>query len=360
MFDCQEPQFDQRLPMPWVHWPPIGSGIFVAFSLSPDSPTFLCECARPVVSNWREFVDIWTHRRGTGHWAEELNYRGTGDPCSEPFSAPWELFASNIPTETDVTNFFRDRAFPKCCDSETSLDNVGFASNICHRCTGHMPLDNHDGGSERTPQSTFWLEPLREYFEQEWLRRKIYPSSDLNGGTSGSWDYLSHIEEDFLKQLVDGLKDPSADDDVGTRGRPMRRSNDIRRQLNDITRNAVRECFPRGGRPGQREANLASLVKVLFSEQVCLRNDRPPWLGGLELDIHLPELQLAFEHNGQQHYGPVDHFGGQQAFEAQVERDRRKESLCARKGVTLVVVSYKDALTQGRIHELAAAAGYQP
>ena len=182
-----------------------------------------------------------------------------------------------------------------------------------------MPLDDHG---------------LEEYFEQERFRRKIHPSwvQPVEGYDGEAWDYLPHVEEDFRKQLVDGLKDPSAADNIGTRGLPMRRSNYIRRQLNDITRDAVRECFPRGGQPGQREANLASLVRVLFSGQVCLRNDRPPWLGGLELDIHLPELQLAFEHNGEQHYAPVDHFGGPQAFEDLVERDRRKMNLCTQRG----------------------------
>lgn len=325
-----KPEFDRRLPKPWVHWPPIWEGVFVAFSSDSDSQTYLCECARPVVENWLEFVGIWSSR--SPH------------------------------TEIELCDLLWPKAFPRCFSSRKSLEDRGadgFDAEICHRCTGFMPLDNHDvgdGGDGRTP-----YEPLREYFEQEKYRQKIHESwvQPVEGSDGMAWDYLPDIENGFLKQLVDGLRDPSAADNIGIHGLPKRRSNDIRRQLDGITRNAVRSCFPRAGQPGQREAMLAGVVRALFPEAVLLRNDRPAWLGLLELDIHLPELKLAFEHNGEQHYAPVDFFGGQAAFDELVERDGRKADLCEGNGVTLVVVSYEDSLTEDRVRELISAVGYQ-
>jgi hypothetical protein len=101
---------------------------------------------------------------------------------------------------------------------------------------------------------------------------------------------------------------------------------------------------------------LASLLREVFPDKELQRNRRPPWLDGLELDIFFPELNLAFEYNGEQHYRPVDFFGGQAAFVDLTKRDRRKAELCQQNGVKLVVVSYTDTLTLERVRQLVKGA----
>ena len=60
-----------------------------------------------------------------------------------------------------------------------------------------------------------------------------------------------------------------------------------------------------------REAELYGLVRDLFKDQRVLREASPEWLGRLRLDIYLPELKLAIEHQGEQHYRPIAAFGGE-------------------------------------------------
>lgn len=71
---------------------------------------------------------------------------------------------------------------------------------------------------------------------------------------------------------------------------------------------------------------------------------RHPCLGGsederraLELDIYFPQLQLAFEFNGQQHYHEVGFFGPVEIYR---RRDEQKQRLCEEQGIKLVTIPY--------------------
>ena len=94
-----------------------------------------------------------------------------------------------------------------------------------------------------------------------------------------------------------------------------------------------------------REAELFSIIKQIFPDHVVLREASPTWLGRLRLDVYVPELALAFEHQGEQHYRPVDVFGGQEAFKKTVERDDLKQRLCAENSIHLVEVRFDAPLT---------------
>lgn len=61
-------------------------------------------------------------------------------------------------------------------------------------------------------------------------------------------------------------------------------------------------------------------------------------MGKQHLDIWIPELNIAIEYHGLQHDQPVDFFGGQDAYDKNVERDNRKKTLCMENGVRLIEV----------------------
>jgi len=86
------------------------------------------------------------------------------------------------------------------------------------------------------------------------------------------------------------------------------------------------------------ERLLREYVLLLFPGEEALYNYRPVWLYGLELDVFLPRLSLAFEFNGDQHYVDTD-FG---PCAPQVKRDRNKRHLCREHEVGLVIVEAID------------------
>ena len=54
------------------------------------------------------------------------------------------------------------------------------------------------------------------------------------------------------------------------------------------------------------------------------------------------EIIAAIEYNGEQHYRPVDFFGGEEAFIKQQERDNRKTEYCNTHGINLIWIPYTD------------------
>ena len=64
----------------------------------------------------------------------------------------------------------------------------------------------------------------------------------------------------------------------------------------------------------------------------------PAWLDGLELDGFNQSLNVAFEHQGKQHYKPVASRGGEKVFRGIQARDLKKARICKKHGVRLVIV----------------------
>lgn len=60
----------------------------------------------------------------------------------------------------------------------------------------------------------------------------------------------------------------------------------------------------------------------------------------LPFDFYLPEHNMCIEYNGGQHYFPVEHFGGQEAFELRVKHDEIKMKYCKDNNIRLLVIPY--------------------
>ena len=94
-----------------------------------------------------------------------------------------------------------------------------------------------------------------------------------------------------------------------------------------------------------REEELYGVVRRLFSNEIVRRETSPKWLGRQRLDIYLPRVGLAIEHQGEQHYRPIEGFGGDHAFALTRERDERKRALCEENSVAVVDMRFDEALT---------------
>jgi hypothetical protein len=86
------------------------------------------------------------------------------------------------------------------------------------------------------------------------------------------------------------------------------------------------------------ETELFYEIKSAFTEFDVIHHGRPEWLGRQHFDIYIPELNIAIEYQGQQHYKPIDYFGGQEAFEQNKIRDKIKFDKCSEYNCTLIYV----------------------
>lgn len=127
----------------------------------------------------------------------------------------------------------------------------------------------------------------------------------------------------------------------------------LRQQVNEFRRSQqiqiddmYRMCFREGNVKVKwnSEYNLYKLVLELFPNAVFQYS--PQWLHPQSFDIYIDEIKTAIEYQGQQHYGPIDFFGGIESFEKTVARDDKKKKLCISKGIKLYYWKYDIPITK--------------
>lgn len=113
--------------------------------------------------------------------------------------------------------------------------------------------------------------------------------------------------------------------------------------------------IPEIGRGWVSEVALYDLVRTIWPSAV--HQWRPAFLGMQSIDIHVPELGLAIEYQGQQHYEPIALFGGQEGLGLTRARDEKKRMLLARHGVRLLEWRFDMPVTRAALlGQLAAMA----
>ena len=90
------------------------------------------------------------------------------------------------------------------------------------------------------------------------------------------------------------------------------------------------------------ENTLFRILKRALKPLEVVQHASPIWLSPQHLDIFIPEIQVAVEYMGEQHYEAVDFFGGESALAATQERDGRKNEICGEIGVDLHYVRYDE------------------
>jgi hypothetical protein len=117
--------------------------------------------------------------------------------------------------------------------------------------------------------------------------------------------------------------------------------------------NSVRERhgLPRIGEGWVSEVALLNLVQDAFPCEPVIHHARPKWLGRQHLDIFLPDRSVAVEYQGEQHFVPVDFFGGWEALDETQKRDQRKSRLCAQNGVRLIYFRSDDPITRETVQK---------
>lgn len=73
----------------------------------------------------------------------------------------------------------------------------------------------------------------------------------------------------------------------------------------------------------------------------------------LRFDFYLPDKNMVIEYNGEQHYKPIDYYGGEESFEIAKRRDQIKREYCADNKIDYLVIRFdediKDILIENKI-----------
>lgn len=96
--------------------------------------------------------------------------------------------------------------------------------------------------------------------------------------------------------------------------------------------------LPKIGEGWIAETALFYAIKEQFPSLEVHQHASPEWLGRQHFDVYLPEVAVALEYQGLQHDQPVDYFGGLEAFQKTILRDKKKMLLAKKNNVLLIYV----------------------
>jgi hypothetical protein len=86
------------------------------------------------------------------------------------------------------------------------------------------------------------------------------------------------------------------------------------------------------------EINLYLELKQYFKDFTVIHQGSPTFLEGQRFDIWIPQLKIAIEYNGIQHYEPVSIFGGIEGYNNTILRDEMKRQKCKNNNVKMIEV----------------------
>lgn len=344
-------EIEEALPYPLVYYPN-HYGTFFAFAQDKQSKPFLCACVRPALEN-----------------LARLNIQDCPDRNANPLRmAP--LDSLHVP-DVIARLSLRDPTDP--------ISGFEFENRLCHRCNLIPPTRRwcHEMYGGRFKQSFGW------YIQEAYLRVGIRPF-DLR--------YLPDVCPDDFQECIDELHEASetynreyervmkivqgpprldiARDEVTywqnlrqDEAEPMLALKKGRDRVEQKLRNAIESItreefgFRKVGKAWVSETLLYQIVERIFAGQEVAHHHRPDWLDGLELDIFIPKLQIGVEYQGQQHFHPIEAWGGVTALRALQIRDQLKRTKCVAAGVRLIEIDYSEPLTEGHIRQRLVEAG---
>jgi hypothetical protein len=322
----------EDLPFPWVHYPGL-YGTFMGFSQSPDAEICLCACTAPLVQNYLRLRQVATS---------------------------WKMNALPERRAPLAANYFPEPLIQRSrVPGFDPTKDITFHEGLCHRCNLATPSLRWENGLS----GVSFRERFGWYINQLYLQMGVMFWGML---------YLPEVCPPDLQVLIDrcqadrlriqaAIKQRQIDESnpwISRLKEPDRQATLNRRAVIHYAENLAREefGFRRVGDGWVSETTLAGLVQQLYPKQPLERHYRPDWLEGLELDVFLPKLGLAFEYQGQQHFISIPAWGGEEALLNLKKRDDRKARICARLGVVLVLISFREALTLAHIRYRIRAA----
>jgi hypothetical protein len=121
----------------------------------------------------------------------------------------------------------------------------------------------------------------------------------------------------------------------------------------------------RNGLPAKGEGWLAQIHLTKCVEEVLpgyeiIREAKAPWLGAQRLDVYVPAFKVAIEYQGQQHYFPLEIWGGEQGLKDRQALDKTKRNSCKEAGVILIEWSYKEPISPETVRSKLKAYGLFP
>lgn len=292
----------ENLPFPIVEYPRTWSGAFPGFRRAKDCPVHFCHCQRLALTNYLTFLS-----RGI------FSFESFGTQNFPRYLGPNEVEDSP--------------------SIETFIDSLKFGEKLCHQCNKRCPPP-----PLRWPTQTDSFATLfRHYISKVGFENgvSIHHKAVLPDLCSPA---ISEVlsKEGLARFLL--LSNPS--EKIPRKERTILREQwivefkKVEERIDLLARASF--GFPTKGHRRISETILFLRTRSAFSETTVISQYRRKGLGGMSLDIFIPALSIGIEYQGDQHFGPISHWGGEGALRVTKERDARKREICQRLGIDLI------------------------
>lgn len=308
-----QPPQEYNIEYRYIHIPPC---VIFSQSKKENSQQYVCACMKKAINN---FVELQV-RFG--------NFMGTSTPLDYHF-------------------FSREIALSSVGNISDPIATINFKEKICPRCQGVIVAPNEI--LFRCYVEIYILEKGISFFHRKYLdncpeefKRIIDKNNEVN----------SYFREKLIKPgyRTNELYNLLTEEEKNTYKKQRISFNKFRKTFE----NDIRAMFGYKsiGEGLVSETKLFKILDRIFLENYSIKHYRPGILEGLEIDYYLPELKIGIEYQGEQHFQPVEYFGGKEAFEKQKDRDMRKKNLCKRNGILLVYINYSDVLNESNVRNI--------
>lgn len=108
--------------------------------------------------------------------------------------------------------------------------------------------------------------------------------------------------------------------------------------INNINNFRKYKGVPLSGEGWVSETDLYNKIKNHYSKLKVIQHGKPKWLKRQHVDIWLSEYKIGVEFHGEQHFRPIEFFGGEEVFKKTIERDERKIELFKKNNSSLIIV----------------------
>lgn len=333
----------ESLPLPYVHYSGLYS-TFVRFSSEESDETFLCECSRTAAENYS--IDLISSLGGNPPWSITALGCLINRSSSQSSGTP-EHFTS----------------------ADEILPHLRFKEGLCHRCNQAVP--SIDYGYELCFKHTSFFTQRFGFYVQQWLLSKGFNGwGDPIPGVLTATDVSpllsidTHAARKLLSQCSMGRTFPDEDGPVlaPSEERLLREKLRIQRlAVCTFAELQIREefGFPNRGKLAQAEYMLFLILCRIFGKNAVTHRSRPEWLGGMELDVHIPSAGIACEYQGHQHSTPKSFMhSSPNSFSGLKSRDAKKEHLCQENGLRLLYFHECDYLTEELVRSRLSQSGH--
>lgn len=164
--------------------------------------------------------------------------------------------------------------------------------------------------------------------------------------------YFKNIKDIISKKILNGDELTPEEVEYNNVMQPYQeKKEEVNNLLASMESTFLSEMIDRGlyNNKWKNEQELFKVVRSLYSDAIYQYHSK--FLQLQSLDIFIPSINLGIEYQGEQHYIPIDFFGGEDGLRKRKELDEKKLEKCKAHGVMLLYWKYNELITKKTVKE---------